>query len=67
MMLMIGACKIAPPSAKAALAIVMWFYGTIPGASWSTYQQIVEQQYVAAKLDGKAAVKHLEACFAGET
>lgn len=64
--LVIGKCYIVPPSAKAALAIVAWFFGALPGMPWSDYEALVQRQYQAvgySVASARAAVANLEACF----
>ena len=55
--LLIGACKIVPPSPKAALILLMWFYGIEPGRPYNDYKEA----YIEA--GGAAQIKQIEQCF----
>jgi hypothetical protein len=66
MMIEIATCKIAPPSAKAALLLVMWCYGAIPGLPYLSYRDALVQQYRTAGFKApaaNAAVMAIEECF----
>lgn len=51
----IGACKIVPVSPKAALILVMWMYGAVPGQTYSDYATAYQQ--------AGGNVAQAEACF----
>lgn len=62
-----GNCVWSPPSPKAALIALAYFYGTIPGLSVDSYETEIRQQLVAAGSTQEAAaaeMKWLDACFA---
>lgn len=59
--ILIGKCYIVPPSAKAAMLLVAWMFGAIPGMSYADYRFAMLQQYPAAQA--KAAVARIEQCF----
>lgn len=53
----IGTCKIIPPSAKAAVLLVMWFYGVIPNATYEDYKAA----YIATTSE--EFTNEVEACW----
>lgn len=57
MSFLIGACKIVPPSAKAAVLLVLWFYGAIPGAIYEEYKEA----YIATT--SQEFTDEVEACW----
>jgi hypothetical protein len=62
-----GNCVWAPPSPKAALITLAYFYGVIPGQSVDAYETQIRQQLVAAGATQEAAaaeMKWLDGCFA---
>jgi hypothetical protein len=62
-----GKCVWVPPSAKAALVTLMYFFGTAPGLSPESYELQIRQQLVAAGATQEAAsaeMKWLDRCFA---
>ena len=62
-----GKCVWIPPSPKAALLALSYFYGVAPGASPAYYEDAIRGQLVAAgaSLEAAAAeVKWLNDCFA---
>lgn len=65
----IGKCAvIVPPSAKAAVAITLYFFGVGASASpafTADFHDLLRGQYVAAgktAVEAAAAVKHFDAC-----
>lgn len=46
--LIIGKCVVIPPSAKAALLMVGYFFGAVPGLSAADYHAMLARQLVAA-------------------
>lgn len=55
--ILIGTCKIIPPSPKAAILLLMWFWGAVPGVSYEEY----ETQYQA--MAGQEQTAIVEKCF----
>ena len=55
--IIIGACKIIPPSPKLAVLLVMWMYGAVPGFTYEDYRK----SYVDG--GGQNQVAHIEKCF----
>ena len=56
-----------PPSPKAALLTLSYFYGVAPGVSSADYEEAIRAQLVAAGATSQAAaaeVKWLDDCFA---
>jgi hypothetical protein len=65
-----GKCVWIPPSPKAALVALSYFFGTIPGLMPEAYEAQLHQQIVAAGASEQAAsadVKWLKDCFASYT
>jgi hypothetical protein len=62
-----GKCVWIPPSPKAALLALNYFYGVAPGASPAYYEDAIRGQLMAAGTSREAAtaeVKWLDDCFA---
>lgn len=55
--MIIGACKISPASPAAALILLGWLYGVVPGQSYDTYKQ----EYT--RVAGEHAAAFAEKCF----
>jgi hypothetical protein len=61
-----GKCVWIPPSPKAALLALSYFFGTIPSQSPAAYEVQLRQQIIAAGASEEAAaaqVKWLNECF----
>lgn len=56
--MIIGACKISPASPAAALILLGWLYGVVPGQSYEEYRQAYSH------LEGPKATARVERCFA---
>jgi hypothetical protein len=52
--LILGKCVWLPPSPKAALLMVAYFFGAVPGMPASVYETQIRAQYLAA---GKTAAQ----------
>ena len=65
--LIIGKCVWIPPSPKAALAVMLYFFGAgDPGTLPATYEAVIEQQLVSAGAAAAQAHKEmlwLDECF----
>ena len=62
-----GKCVWIPPSPKAALLALNYFYGVVPGLPATEYETAILAQLVAAGATREAAaaeVKWLDDCFA---
>ena len=62
-----GKCVWIPPSPKAALLALNYFYGLVPGASPAVYEDAIRDQLMAAGATQEAAaaeIKWLADCFA---
>jgi hypothetical protein len=62
-----GKCVWIPPSPKAALLALSYFYGITPGVPPAEYEDAIRGQLVAAGATEEAAqaeVKWLDNCFA---
>jgi hypothetical protein len=62
-----GNCVWAPPSPKAALLALNYFYGIVPGVPPAQYEDALRSQLVSAGATEEAAtaeVKWLDDCFA---
>jgi hypothetical protein len=62
-----GKCVWIPPSPKAALVALSYFYGATPGVLPADYEAALRDQLVAAGFTQQAAVaevKWLDDCFA---
>lgn len=66
-----GKCFVLPPSAKAAFALVMWFYGYAPSGvpirDWALLRSAVTEQYIEAGMSLPAAhreITRIERCVA---
>jgi hypothetical protein len=62
-----GKCVWIPPSPKAAMIALAYFFGTVPGLSPAAYEALIRQQLVAAGASEESAaaeVKWLDGCFA---
>ena len=62
-----GKCVWIPPSPKAALLALSYFYGVAPGVPPAEYEDAIRAQLVAAGASQEAAaaeVKWLDDCFA---
>jgi hypothetical protein len=62
-----GKCLWIPPSPKAALLALSYFYGVAPGVAPAEYEEAIRGQLVAAGATQDAAaaeVKWLDDCFA---
>jgi hypothetical protein len=62
-----GKCVWIPPSPKAALLTLSYFYGVAPGVSPAQYEDAIRAQLVSAGATQEAAaaeVKWLADCFA---
>ena len=55
--IIIGACKIMPPSAKAAMLLVAWFYGVFPGVPYEAYKEAF------IETTSKEFADEVEACW----
>ena len=63
---LIGKCVWAPPSAKAALAFLVYFYGLDPSMTIVDYEAVLQQQMVAAGMtadEAKAKMQWLDKCM----
>jgi hypothetical protein len=61
-----GKCVWIPPSPKAAILALSYFFGTSPGVLPTEYETQLRQQIVAAGATDEAAaaeVKWLDECF----
>ena len=62
-----GRCVWIPPSPKAALLVLNYFYGIVPGVSVAAYEDALRGQLVSAGATLQAAateVEWLNGCFA---
>lgn len=57
--LLIGRCLVLPPSPKAALLIVMWFFGTPVAVPSIDIEAAIANQYLAAGASGKVAAAEI--------
>jgi hypothetical protein len=63
---MIGKCLWGPPSAKAALAFIVYFYGLNPEFGTIEYETVIQQQMIAAGAtadEAKAKMEWLDKCM----
>jgi hypothetical protein len=61
-----GKCVWIPPSPKAALMALSYFYGAAPGVAPAEYETALRAQFLAAGFTQQAAtaeVKWLDDCF----
>lgn len=62
-----GKCVWVPPSPKAAVVALSYFFGTVPGVLPAQYEAELRDQIVAAGATSEAAaedIKWLDDCFA---
>lgn len=57
--LILGHCAYIPPSGRAALAIVGYFFGAVPGYSVADYHAALTEQLVAAGETAAQAAKEV--------
>jgi hypothetical protein len=65
-----GKCVWVPPSPKAAMLTLAYFFGSAPSVTPDAYEAQIRQQLVAAGATQEAAVaemKWLDGCFATYT
>jgi hypothetical protein len=65
-----GRCVWIPPSPKAALIALSYFFGTTPGLMPEAYESELRQQMIAAgesEQHALAEIKWLNECFASYT